>query len=106
MMKPKLLVHGSYARTIDNPAEVERLLSQGWLLARPRAKTKDAKLMRLLRERRRAAGWLSLYLWLSPDQVVAVKAALRPGEGYADLLVRLVNQQSRCDENSMVDADN
>ncbi|MNY08640.1 hypothetical protein D3C86_1415040 [compost metagenome] len=92
--KPKLLVHPSQCRTIDNPVEIERLLSQNWLLAKPRPKTGMAKRMRLLRAHRRAEGWLSLLLWLSPDQAAAVKAALRKNESYAELLIRLVRKQS------------
>ena len=94
MMKPKLMVHPSQARTIDNPVEQERLLAQGWLIGTPRPKTKDAKRMRLSRAQRRAEGWMSLLLWLSPGDVAAVKAALKTGEGYADLLIRLVHEQS------------
>lgn len=93
-MQPKLMVHGSHARTISSPEEVERLLAMGWVLAAPRPKTKTAKSMRSLRARRRAAGWLSLLLWLPPDQAVAVAAAKRQGESYADLLARLVREQS------------
>lgn len=94
IMKAKLLVHGSYARSITSPVEVARLLSQGWLLAMPKPRTKSAARMRMLREQRRSAGWLSLYLWLSPDEVEAITAVKRRGESYADLLMRLVNKQS------------
>lgn len=94
MMKPKMMMHGSLARCISSPEEVERLLNQGWLIAKPKAKTRDAKSMRLLRARRRDAGWLSLLLWLPPEEVSAVKAAKRAGETYAELLVRLVKQLS------------
>lgn len=93
-MRPKLLVHGSQARTINNPEEVERLLSQGWLMAAPKPRTADAKRVRTLRAQRRAAGWLSLYLWLTPEQAAAVRAALLPGESYAELLIRLLEGQS------------
>lgn len=93
-MKPKLLVHPSQARTIDNPVEVERLLSMGWLIGKPKPRTKDARRMRLLRDQRRAAGWLSLYLWLSPEEVAAVRALKHPNESYVALLMRLVNERS------------
>jgi len=93
-MKPKMLVPSCYARSITSPEEVDRLLSGDWLLAKPKARTKSASRMRSLRAQRRAAGWLSLYLWLSPEQVAAVKAALREGEDYAGLLVRLIAEQS------------
>ncbi|MNC60296.1 hypothetical protein D3C75_1101650 [compost metagenome] len=93
-MKPKMMVHGSYARTISNPDEVERLLAMGWLLAKAKPKTAMAKRMRSLRARRRAAGWQSLLLFLPPEEVAMVKAALRQGESYAELLVRLVKKQS------------
>lgn len=93
-MKPKLLVHPSQARTIDSPLEVERLLALGWLLAAPKPKTKMAKSMRSLRQQRRLAGWQSLYLWLSPEQVAAVDAVKRDGETYVALLIRLLTERS------------
>lgn len=94
MMNPKLLVHSSYARTISSPEEVERLLALGWLLAAPKPKTKMAKSMRSLRQQRRLAGWQSLYLWLSPEQVAAVDAAKCDGETYVALLIRLITERS------------
>ncbi|MFG0527357.1 hypothetical protein [Pseudomonas sp. yb_5] len=93
-VKPKLLVHGSQARTISDPLEVERLLAMGWLLASAKPKTKDAKRMRCQRQQRRLAGWLSLYFWLSPEEVAAVTAVKHPGESYAALLVRLARERS------------
>lgn len=93
-MRPKMMVHGSLARTISSPEEVERLLAMGWLLAKPKPKTVDAKRMRTLRAQRRAAGWQSLLLFLPPDDAAMVKAARRHGEDYAGLLVRLVREQS------------
>ncbi|WHH52861.1 hypothetical protein QFA96_12230 [Pseudomonas sp. Ap32] len=93
-MKSKLLVHESQARTISNPVEIERLLSMGWLLAKPKPKTAMAARMRALRAQRRAAGWQSLLLFLPPEEVSMVKAALRQGESYAELLIRLVRKQS------------
>ncbi|MHC8354465.1 hypothetical protein ACYZTL_04305 [Pseudomonas sp. LB3P81] len=94
MMKPKMMVHSSLARCITSPEEVERLLNQGWLLAAPKPKTVMAKQMRSLRARRRAEGWQTLLLWLAPEDIAAVKAALLPGESYAELLIRLVQKQS------------
>ncbi|MDM9552977.1 hypothetical protein V0R52_12695 [Pseudomonas asiatica] len=93
-MKPKLLVHPSQARTIGNPVEIERLLGMGWVIAAPKAKTRMAKAMRELRAQRRAAGWQSLLLFLPPEQLAMVKAALLQGESYAELLIRLVRKQS------------
>lgn len=93
-MKPKLLVHGSYARTIDNPVEIERLLSQGWLLAAPKPKTKTTSRMRKLNSERRAAGWTTRTLWFSSEQLAAVRAARLPGESYAELFMRLVRENS------------
>ncbi|WP_042955505.1 hypothetical protein [Pseudomonas sp. G5(2012)] len=93
-MRPKLLVHPSQARTISDPMEQERLLGMGWVLAAPKPRTKDAKRMRSLRQQRRRAGWLSVYLWLSPEQVSAVRALKRSGESYAALLVRLAQERS------------
>lgn len=92
-MKPKMMVHGSMARTISSPEEVERLLSQGWLLAAPKPKTVMAKRMRTLRARRRAEGWVNLTLWLSPEDLAAVRAALTPGETLAEAFVRLAKKQ-------------
>lgn len=96
-MRPKLLVHGSYARCISSPEEVERLLSAGWLLAAPKPKTKAAKTVRLSRERRRAEGWLNLNIWLDAEDLSALRAALFPGETYAGLIMRLIKQQSSSD---------
>lgn len=93
-MKPKQLVHPSQARTISSPEEVERLLSMGWVLAAPKPRTKDAKRMRTQRQQRRAAGWLSLYFWLTPEDVTAVTSVRRRGESYAALLVRLATERS------------
>lgn len=93
-MRPKMMVHGSYARTITSPEEVERLLAMGWLLAKAKPTTTMAARMRTLRAQRRAAGWQSLLLFLPPEEVALVKASLRQGESYADLLIRLVRKQS------------
>jgi len=92
-MKPKLLVHPSQARTISNPVEVERLLSQGWVLAAPKPKTVMAKRMRSLRARRRAEGWVNLTLWLDAEQAAAVKASQRPSETVVEMLMRLIRKQ-------------
>jgi len=92
-MRPKLLCHPSQARTIDSPAEIERLLSLGWVIAAPRPRTPDAKRMRSLRARRQADAWLSVKLWLSPAEVDAVKAIKRPKETYAELFIRLVRER-------------
>lgn len=92
-MKPKLLVHPSQARTIDNPVEVERLLSQGWVLAAPKPKTVMAKRMRSLRARRRAEGWVNLTLWLDAEQAAAVMASQRPNETVVEMLMRLIKKQ-------------
>jgi len=94
-----MMVHPSQARTIDNPVEIERLLAMGWLLAKPKPRTKTAKTMRTLRARRRAEGWQSLLLFLPPDDAAMVKAARRHGEDYAGLLIRLVRQQSLVESN-------
>lgn len=102
-MRAKLLVHGSQARCISSPQEVERLLSMGWVLAMPAPRTPTAKRMRDLRAKRRGAGWQSLLLWLPPDQVAIVKAALRPNESYAELLTRLVQEQSLIRKKPQVD---
>lgn len=93
-MRPKMMVHSSLARCISSPEEVERLLMMGWLLAKPKPRTKTAKSMRTLRARRRAEGWQSLLLFLPPEDAAMVKAARRDGEDYAGLLVRLVREQS------------
>lgn len=93
-MKPKMMVHGSYARTISNPDEVERLLAMGWLLAQPKPKTRMAARMRALNSRRRAEGWTTRTLWFSPEDLAAVQAALLPGESYVELFVRLVRKNS------------
>lgn len=93
-MKPKMLTHPSYARCIDSPAEVERLLAQGWLIANPKPKTKDARRMRTLRAQRRAAGWANLTLWVDPQQLAAITSAQHPGETVVQMLMRLIEKQS------------
>lgn len=93
-MKPKFMVHPSQARCIDNPVEQERLAAIGWLIAQTKPKTKMAGRMRSLRAQRREAGWQSIYMWLDPEQVAAVSSALRPGETYVELLVRLIEERS------------
>lgn len=93
-MKPKLLCHPSQARTVSSPAEVERLLGQGWVLAAPKPRTRMAKRMRTLRERRRSEGWKAFTLWFSAGDAAAVAAAQRPGETLAELIIRLVRKQS------------
>lgn len=93
IVKPKLLVHPSMARTIDNPAEVERLLAAGWVLAKPKPKTRMASRMRTLRSRRREEGWVNLTLWFMAQDLAAVRAARLPGETYSELVVRLVRKQ-------------
>lgn len=93
-MKPKLLVHPSQARTIASPVEAERLMAQGWVLAKPKPKTSMAERMRSLRARRRAEGWVALTLWVDPEQAAAVKAALLPGETVVEMIIRLVRKQS------------
>lgn len=91
-MKPKLLVPRCYARTIDNPVEVDRLLSGDYLLAQPKARTKEASTKRAERRAMRDAGWQQLYFWLSPEDAAIVAAAKQSGESYAALLVRLSKQ--------------
>lgn len=93
-MTPKLLVHPSQARTISNPVEVERLLAQGWLIGAPKPKTAMAKAMRVLRARRRAAGWVNLTLWLSAEDRAAITACQLPGETVVETIVRLCKKQS------------
>jgi len=93
-MKPKYMVHSSQARCIDSPVEQERLLALDWVIASPKPRTKDARRMRTKREQMRAAGWASLTLWVSPEQRAAIKGALHPGESYAALLLRLIEQRS------------
>lgn len=92
-MKPKLLVNPYHGRTIDNPAEVERLLSQGWLLAAPKPRTKDAGRMRTLRTRRRAEGWVNLTIWVNPEQYAAISAAKKSGESVVGLIMRMIKEQ-------------
>lgn len=92
-MKPKLLCHPSQARTVSSPAEVERLLGQGWVLAAPKPRTRMAKRMRDLRAQRRAAGWVNLTLWVDPEQAAAISAARRPGETVVALIMRLIKKQ-------------
>lgn len=93
-MKTYRLVRATQVHTILSPSDAERMLSTGdWLIATAKPKTAMAGKMRSLRARRRAAGWLSLKLWLSPAEVDAVKAIKRPKETYAELFIRLVRER-------------
>lgn len=91
-MKEFLLARQSQVVSVLSPGDAERMLATDYLQVVPRLKArgKDAKRMRSLRRTRQAEGWLSLDLWLSPEDVAAVKAVKRPGETYAQLFVRLV----------------
>lgn len=95
-MEVFLMARQSTVVTITSPVQAEQMLSTDYLRVVPRAKArgKDAKRMRLLRRARLVEGWVSLDLWLSPDDVEAVKAVKRSGETYAALLVRLVKERS------------
>jgi hypothetical protein len=94
-MKPKFLVRKSTARCVSSPAQVEEMLRSGdWLLAAPPPRTETAKTMRVLRAKRRAEGWLSLSLWVDPEQRALIKAAKKPGESVVELFMRLIKQQS------------
>jgi hypothetical protein len=94
-MKEFLLARQSAVVSVLSSADAERMLSTDYLRVMPRLKArgKDAKRMRLMRRARLAAGWLSVKFWLSPDEVTLVRAAKRPGETYARLLVRLINER-------------
>ncbi|MFJ3367608.1 hypothetical protein [Pseudomonas sp. NPDC086251] len=94
-MKAFLLARQSQVVTVLSPDDAEKMLASDYLRVMPRIKArgKDAKRMRNLRRARRVEGWLSLNLWLSPGDVAAVKAIKRPGESYAELLVRLVKER-------------
>lgn len=93
-MRPKMMVHGSQARCISSPQEVERLLSMGWLLAMPKPRTLMAAKMRSLRARRRSEGWVNLNIWLDAEDHAAIRATLLPGESVADMIMRLIKKQS------------
>lgn len=94
-MKTYRLVRQSQVMTILSPDDAERMLDTGdWLLAMPKPKTRMAARMRELNNRRRAEGWTTRTLWFSPDDLAAVRAALLPGETYAELFLRLVKQNS------------
>ena len=92
MKKPQYLVSPSQARCISSREEVERLLAMGWLLAKPKPRTKRAAELRAERARRRAEGWLSMLIWLSPEDAALVKSLKRPDEDYAAMLVRLARR--------------
>lgn len=94
-MKAFLLARQSQVVTVLSPTDAEQMLATDYLRVMPRLKShgKDAMRMRSLRRARRIEGWLSLNLWLSPEDVAAVTAIKRPGETYAELLVRLVKER-------------
>lgn len=94
-MKSYRLVRQSAVQTILSPDDAERMLASGdYLMASPRPRSKMAARMRELNNRRRAAGWTTRTLWFSPDDLEAVRAALLPGETYAELFLRLVKKDS------------
>lgn len=93
-MRTKMMVHGSQARSISSPEEVERLLAAGWLIAAPKPKTAMAKAMRSLRAKRRAADWRVLTLWVDPQQAAAIAATQRPGESVVEMIMRIIKKQS------------
>lgn len=81
-------------------------MSQGWVIAAPKPKTKTAKSMRSLRARRRAEGWVNVTLWFQAPDLAAVRAARLPGETYSQLLVRLVNELGCSSEQTQVGIQN
>ena len=94
-MKTYRLVRQSAVLTVLSPDDAERQLATGdWRMAMPRPRSKTAKTMRELNNRRRAAGWTTRTLWFSPEQLAALKAALLPGETYAELVDRLIRKNS------------
>jgi hypothetical protein len=94
-MKTYRLVRRSAVQTILSPEDAERMLQTGdWLIAAPKPRTRMAARMRELNNRRRAEGWTTRTLWFSPDDLAAVRAALLPGETYAELFLRLVRKNS------------
>lgn len=75
--------------------DVDRYLATGsYVRASERARSKMTPRMRALRAKRRAEGWSNLNLWIHPDDMEFVRAAMRPGEDYAGLLIRLAREQS------------
>ena len=95
-MKAFLLARQSQVVTVLSPTDAEQMLATDYLRVMPRLKAqgKDAKRARSMRRARRSEGWLSLNLWLSPEDVAAVRAIKRPGETYVALLMRLVKERS------------
>lgn len=94
-MEVFLMTRQCYVQTITSPVQAEQMLAGDYVrvVPKPKARGADAKRMRLLRRQRQAEGWLSLDLWLSPEDVAAVTAVKRSGESYAALLVRLVKER-------------
>lgn len=93
-MKPKLLARRCHVLTVDSPEQVERMLAGDFMLVQVKARTKMAATMRRLNAKRRAEGWTTRTLWFSPEQLAMLKAALLPGETYAELVMRLVIKNS------------
>lgn len=94
-MKTYRLVRQSQVMTVLSPDDAERMLATGdWLIAAPKPRSKTAARMRKLNNCRRAEGWTTRTLWFSPENLAAIKAALLPGETYAELFMRLVRKNS------------
>lgn len=93
-MKSYRLVRQSQVQTVLSPDDAERMLATGdWLIATVKPRTRSAARMRGLRRARRLADWHYLTMWIAPEDLAAVKAAQRPGETYAELLMRLVRER-------------
>ena len=94
-MKTYQLARESQVVTVLSPADAERMLATDYLrvMPRPKARGKDAKRMRSLRQRRWAAGWAHADLWIPPEVAAAISAIRLPRESYSALFTRLVKEQ-------------
>lgn len=93
-MKTYQLARESQVVTVLSLADAERMLATDYLrvMPRPKARGKDAKRMRSLRQHRLAAGWVHADLWIPPEVAAAILAVRLPRESYLALFIRLVNE--------------
>jgi hypothetical protein len=95
-MKAYRLVRQSQVLTVLSSADAERMLDTGdyvMAAAKPKARGKDAKRMRGIRQRRRLAGWIHADLWIPPEVVGAISAVKLQKESYLKLFIRLVKKE-------------
>lgn len=94
MKNPVLIAPRSACRELQPGPDLDRYLAGDYLIARPKARTRAAGVMRKTRRQRKAEGWVNLNLWFDAEQAAAIKAAILPGEDYASFVFRMAKLSS------------